>query len=271
MIEPERTYELSEVYRAFAESEWLRQKVQFQEGFYALKGTLPLAKQIEGRHDRFVDALRKFRILKRVLPFIQIVPGVQSVGVVNTLSWWFTNRESDIDLYIITRPNHIWLTRLLLVAPFALLKKRPHTGAQDPFCFSFFSTREALQMERVKLERDYYLAFWCKSIVSLVDHQGDLIQFQQENRWVNRVLPHAHARSVHPYQTLRYHISFPISLGWLNAMSRTLQRRRLPATLKEIANTDSRVVVTDEMLKFHQNDRREFYRDAFESLLERHL
>jgi hypothetical protein len=271
MIEPVRSYELSEIYRVLHESEWLAQKIQSSGGHYALKGTPPICEQVKERRARFVDAVRKFGLLKRVLPFIQIVPGVQSVGAVNTLSWWFTSRESDIDLYVITRPNHIWLSRLLLVAPFALSKKRPHTGVQDPFCFSFFSTPNALQMETIKLERDYYLAFWCRSIVPLIDHRGDFRQFQQENRWVDQMLPHAYSRSIHPYQQARYRLAFPFSFQLFNAPSRVIQHRRLPKALKEMANIDSRVVLSDEMLKFHQNDRRKLYRDQFDSLLERHL
>ena len=48
-------------------------------------------------------------------------------------------------------------------------------------------------------------------------------------------------------------------------------KKRLPLQLRKMANLDSRVVVTDEVLKFHDNDRRLQFRDAFESLLKRYL
>lgn len=271
MIEPERTYDLSEVYRVLDESEWLRAKLQEQEGFFALKGTLKIQNQVHERHRRFLNAVRKYHALKRAAYYFQLFPGVQAVAAVNTLSWWHTTEESDIDLYIVTKPGHIWSTRLFLVAPFALIKKRPHEGRENPFCFSFFATRNALPTQHLLLERDYYMAFWCRALVPIFDRAQVFEQFMQENKWVQTVLPHAVSRQAHPYHAPNHVPALPVQHAIIDGLARGVQRSRMPEKIKKIANIDSRVVVSNDVLKFHENDRREQYRDQFEALLDRHL
>ena len=274
LLEPERAYGLAEIYAILERSPWLQEKLESYNGFFALKGS-GIQKLIEGRQERFLDAERKFRALRRAANYFSLLPGVRSVAAGNTLAWWSTAKDSDIDLYIVTRPGHIWSSRFWLVVPFLLMGRRPTHGqsssVQDPFCFSFFSTNERLNLEELCLPRDYYMAFWVRSLVPVLDRDGSLATLQSENRWVSRSLPNAHPRAKHHRHEPRHVPSLPLQWRLTESFFRSIQRNRLPAHLRELANLDSRVVVTDEVLKFHDNDRREQYRDTFESLLERHL
>ncbi|MBI4435337.1 hypothetical protein HY630_01565 [Candidatus Uhrbacteria bacterium] len=288
LLMPERAYGLAEVYAILERSSWLQEKLEGHNGFYALKGS-GVGNLVLGRQERFLDAERKFRVLRRAAVYFSLLPGVRSVAAGNTLAWWSTTKESDIDLYIVTRPGHIWSSRFWLVLPFFLLGRRPSPvhpppsqggvrggcrGVKvglDPFCFSFFSTTQQLNLEELCLPRDYYMAFWVRSLVPVFDRDGSLTTLQTENRWVARNLPNAQPRTGHHRHEPRRLPSLPIQWGLAEPIFRSIQRNRLPAHLREIANLDSRVVVTDNVLKFHDNDRREQYRDQFESLLARHL
>jgi len=271
MIKPERSFGLEEVYRALDESEWLQKKTQSNNGFVAMKGVGDAVDQVINRQERFLDAVRKFQLLRRATYYFRILPGVRAVSAVNTLSWWHTTPESDIDLYIIVKPKHIWSTRLLLVAPFAALKLRPREGAVHPFCFSFFATNDSLQLDSLQLKEDYYLAFWSKTLVPVLDRDGVFESFASTNRWASSVLPNATRREQHPYHTARSTPSLPIQSSFIDPACRALQRSRLPNEIQERANKDSCVVVSDQMLKFHHNDRRAEYRDRFKELVGRHL
>ncbi len=274
LLEPERVYGLGEVYAVLERSGWLQEKLEIQSGYYALKG-LRIENLIASRQERFLDAERKFRALRRAADYFSLLPGVRSVAAGNTLAWWSTTKDSDIDLYIVTRPGLIWSTRFWLVLPFLLRGRRPTHGqslnVQDPFCFSFFSTSQRLNVEELCIPRDYYMAFWVRSLVPVLDRDGSLRELQTQNRWASQRLPNAQPRAHHHRHEPRR--VFPIPFQWklTESLFRSVQRSRLPGHLREMANLDSRVVVTDEVLKFHDNDRREQYRDTFESLLERHL
>ena len=275
LLTPERAYDLSEIYTVLDKSEWLKMKLESHEGFYALRGQ-DIGSLIQERQIRFLDAERKYVLLRRVAKYFYLLPAVRAVGAVNTMAWWGTTPQSDIDLYVVTKTGAIWSSRFWLVLPFLLTGHRPNHGtnsqeAQDPFCFSFFATREKLGMEELCLPRDYYMAFWVRSLVPVFDRDENFDQFRKENRWVTHTLPNAHPRTLHPmHQPLRFP-SLPIQWRVGESLYRLIQRNRLPSHLREIANLDSRVVVTDEMLKFHENDRRAEFRETFESLLDRHV
>ncbi|MBI4256767.1 hypothetical protein HY626_01780 [Candidatus Uhrbacteria bacterium] len=272
LLQPERAYGLTEIYTILERSPWLQEKLESHNGFFALKRS-GVQKLVEGRQERFLDAERKFRVLRRAAHYFSLLPGVRSVAAGNTLAWWSTTKDSDIDLYIVTRPGHIWSSRFWLVVPFLLLGRRPSRGGSslDPFCFSFFSTTQYLNFEELCLPRDYYMAFWVRSLVPIFDRDGNLVTLQSENRWVSRSLPNAHPRVSHHRHIPRRVLRIPLQWKFAEPFFRSIQRNRLPDHLRELANLDSRVVVTDDVLKFHDNDRREKYRDTFESLLERHL
>ncbi|MCR4314066.1 MAG: hypothetical protein NUV84_02370 [Candidatus Uhrbacteria bacterium] len=274
LLNPGRTYGLGEIYTILQRSPWLQEKLDSQGGFHVLKGS-GIEKLIEGRQERFLDAERKFALLHRAAKYFSLLPAVRCVAAANTLAWWSTTKDSDIDLYIVTKPGHIWSSRFWLVVPFLLLGRRPRhgepTSVQDPFCFSFFSTSASLNVEELCLPRDYYMAFWVRSLVPVLDRDGSLDAVQTENRWASRMLPNVQPRRHHHRHVPSMVVSLPIQWRFTEPLFRSVQRDRLPMHLREIANLDSRVVVTDEVLKFHDNDRRAQYRDAYESLLARHL
>ncbi|MFA4845338.1 MAG: hypothetical protein WC654_02160 [Patescibacteria group bacterium] len=273
LIQPSRTYDLCEVQSILERSEWLKLKLKASRGFYALKSETPIAQWIVNRQERFLDAERKFKRLRRVARFFRLLPGLRAVAAVNTLAWWGTSAKSDIDLYVVTKAGLIWSSRFWLVLPFAILKARPshERAGQNPFCFSFFSTHETLQMEALCFPRDYYMAFWVKSLVPVIDRDGCFPELHKVNRWATSMLPNARARAIHHRHTAGYVPSVPVQTRLTEPLFRSFQRARLPSRLRELANHDSRVVVSDGTLKFHDNDRRLEFRDRFEALLAQHV
>jgi hypothetical protein len=276
LLQPQRPYDLSEVSMVLENSEWLKSKLQHAQGFYVLKGG-DISKMIRQRQIRFTDSEKKYRALRRVTKFFSILPAVRAVSAVNTLAWWSTTDTSDIDLYIVTKPGFLWSTRFWLVLPFLLTGNRPHHAegeghsGKHPFCFSFFSTSEAMQMEGVCYERDVYMAFWAKSVVSIMDRDQCFENFHRLNRWATKLLPNSSGRVAHPYHHVNPLLSLPVQFSITEQLFAFVQKRRMPDSLTKMANIDSRVVLTDKMLKFHEHDRRLQFRDSFEELISRHI
>jgi len=266
LFEPDRPYALEEVYDALASSEWLAQRVEQHDGFWWPIGRGTAKGAVVQRRERFVDAMRKYAKLRRALHYIRLFPSVQGVAAVNTLAWWNTRPDSDIDLLIIVRPGSIWLSRLFLVAPFALLKLRPADAErEDPFCFSFFTTTEALGFEHLQLGGgDPYLVYWSANVAPVLDRSGVWERFAHENRWVRARLPHAHEpRAVPPAAA----DTTPHAPGFAERFARRFQEQRFPEAIHALKNKDTRVVISDHMLKFHDNDRREEYRERWHELV----
>ena len=58
---------------------------------------------------------------QKYIPWISWIPGMRMVAVCNSLSIYASDSESDIDLFIVSDPDRIWLVRGLVTMIFHLL------------------------------------------------------------------------------------------------------------------------------------------------------
>lgn len=249
---------LAELLTALEDPE-LQKQIEQKNGFIFLRGREPI---VELRRERYSIAERKYRKVLWAVRFLRLIPMIRFVAVANTLALSYSRDNSDIDLFIVTRPGSIWLSRLLAVTPFALLGLRPKFGSErDTFCFSFFATETALDLSSIALSEDTYLLYWAATLVPVYDPDGLMEALWDENPWILRTLPNVYAM----YSSTRRFIksnagkikTFKESSGFLETLARSFQILRLPEPIRTIMNLDSRVIVTDEILKFHENDRRD--------------
>lgn len=278
LYKPDRVYKLGEVYKALDESVRLQELLREKDGFFTFGKEKNIEDLIVMRHDRFLDAVRKFAKLKRAATFFSLIPSVRAVATANTLSWWHTRPESDIDLFIIVKPGTIWSTRALLVLPFAILGRRPsvrdgQTNEKiDSFCFSFFMSQDNLNIESLSVAGgDPYLAFWTKSLVPILDRDAIFNKFATENLWADDKLAHASLRPMHRELKAKVFPSIPFPLRAAEGFSRSIQMKKFPERIRSGANQDTRVVISNKMLKFHANDRREQFKNRWIDVLSTEL
>lgn len=250
---PAARYRLEDVQTTLTTSIWLNERLEKGDGFFVRRGQLAL---ITTRHQRFLDASRKFKRLRRACRYLAFLPMIKTLSVCNTLAWMNTKPESDIDLFIITKPKRLWTTRAFAVVPFALLGMRPKVGAIDPLCFSFFTSTEQLKLRDLRLRHnDWYLAQWVRSLVPVADREL-FSTFSHLNDWAAGLFPNSYAVRPAVARRVKTWNGHRDLAFLLEPLLRRLQKPRLPAEIQAMANRDSRVVVNDQMLKFHPNDRR---------------
>lgn len=250
---PSQPWTLCDVVTVLREGSALRSRVAEHGGFYGLGD---VAANAADRHTRFLDAMRKYHRLLRVVAYLGRLPHVDGIAVCNSLALHHTNAQSDIDLFVVTSASRVWTVRFYAIAAMALFRLRPGEAARDPVCCSFFVDRDLLAMEGLKIgEHDPYLAMWHATLSPLVDRDHVFARLRAENAWVAGVLSHAPVvRRAQAYrQKLRGRLpSLPIGEERL----RMFQERRLNPAVAALKNRDTRVVVNNKMLKFHENDRR---------------
>ncbi|MEK7183872.1 MAG: hypothetical protein AAB776_04545 [Patescibacteria group bacterium] len=259
LLEPDQPTSLVSIIETLENSIWLRARLKRDKGFYALEN---VAERRKDRHLRFLDAMRKYRKAERAVQVLGRLPWIEGIAVCNSLSWYQTKEDSDIDLFIVAKPGRIWSARLLSTLPAIFLRQRPGEAKSDPICLSFFSTAAALQFEKLKIgPSDPYLAYWCRSLVPLVDHSGWMEKFEMANPWLRQVLPNAQFVR----RASRFRPPIRLRLPWIplsEQLPRQIQQERFTPIIRELMNKDSRVVVSDDMLKFHEQDSRELIRST---------
>lgn len=263
MMRPVRSYGLREILGTLSSSPALRDRVVVRDGRYIFLSDLALPAE---HRRRFRDATQKHRALQRALVYLKRVPGVRAIAVCNTLAWMHTRPESDIDLFVIVRDGTIWSSRLLSVSPFALMRARPGERKESPFCLSFFLSDANLSLEGVCLEDgDPYLAQWVRSLVPVYDPDQLFPVFQNTNRWADEWFPSAVSLDKSSHVSSGEGTTSSVGKT-IERIARRLQQQRFPQVLQTLAQRGSEVVLTDAMLKFHTNDRREQFREAHETL-----
>lgn len=237
-----------------------------RDGFYVFPGRIDL---VEQRLKRSVIAEGKFRKARAMARWLRLFPFVRAICVCNSLAYANARPESDIDFFVLVQGGRIWAARFFTTAFLKLLGVRPTPReTRNRFCLSFYLRADAASIETLKLaEEDPYLTYWVTQLVPIYD-EGVFEKFWEANAWCRKLLPNAFPTLPAPRRTL------PRAGAWKRLLEaafsivpdhlfRSLQWRLLPAHLRELANRDSRVVLSDTVLKFHDNDRRQFFRDQF--------
>lgn len=303
LYQPDKKYSLIEVETVLFESRWLAEKIKISGGFYFWFEGKDDTLMIKITQARFLDATRKYKKLRWAVRYFSLFPFIRAVFACNNLPWHNTSAGSDIDLFIVVEPGTIWLSRLLLVLPFALFKKRPiqnsttpplspsfglppplklwrtgrgashHSTTFDPFCFSFFTTEDNLNFEKLLLQdEDPYFSYWLASLVPVLDRDNLQERLWSENKWLVETLPNIFLSTKHNEISPQILPALPLNfLKFFEAPVRWLQYKFLPCELRDAANRNSCVIVSEQMLKFHTNDRRERFRDEWQKILVKHL
>ncbi len=255
---PDRAVTLFDVREALENSEYLKKRVSTRSGFYFFRNRDVC---IAVRRKRYTLSERKFHYAKKVVRWLRYLPFVEMVGVCNTLAYNNSRRDADIDLFIITSPGRIWQTRFWVAGLLQLLKLRPVPGdTRDKICSTFFIDRAHLEVRNLAISDDIYLPYWVAQVVPLYD-RGVYHAFERSNQWIRQHLPNivfqqpSPRRSVGRARVLKKIIALP-ALLLPEAAFRKYQLNRLPSRLRTLANRGSEVVLSDQVLKFHDNDRR---------------
>ncbi len=242
-------------------------------GYYFLAGREDI---IAKREEKVKFVEEKLKVAKRAAKKIRWIPFVRAMFVCNTVAGGYTTKGSDVDVFIVVRENRLWITRFLVTTVLGLfrLRRRGHSVI-NKICLSFYIADNHLDLSDIRLEGDdIYLVYWINQLVPIYDPGGIRSEIYKENGWAKKYLPNGFG----DYDLLgRYRVGdfvwskrvkrfFEKMWGggygnFLNNQAKDIQKSRMKLNRKSVQNEDNtHVVITDEMLKFHENDRRGYYR-----------
>lgn len=157
----------------------LQDKIIFKtEEFYSFQNQPSLA---EKRRKGNLLALKQLGIAKKVAKLISCFPYVQTVAVSGSLSKYYADENTDIDFFIITSANHLWITRTLM----HFFKKLSYiAGKQHWFCMNYYVDEIGINIQEKNI-------FTAMEIVTLLPMQGanNFKKFIAANSWTNKYFP----------------------------------------------------------------------------------
>jgi hypothetical protein len=240
------------------------------EIFYHLPGRGELVAE---RKKRFNYTDQKFKRAMAFAKIFRFLPSIELIALGNLIGPHNLRSGGDIDLLIVAKPGTIWATRFLTVGLVKLFGLRPtSTNSKDTICLSFYATSDALNFENIAEIKYLYFFYWLAFLTPIYDQGRAYEKLMRDNRWITERLPNFfsqiphHSRTVEPAKCyLLNWLLAPVYL--LEGQLRNLQKGILPQELKQLENIDTRVVVSDRMLKFHSNDRRQEFQEKYRTRL----
>lgn len=251
-------------------------RIQQKEAYFFLKAT-------PGEHDRshlphlhkekYIHSTQKWRHSKRFLKLLASMPHVRGIWFANSVAWGNAREGSDIDLLIVTSPEHIWTARFFTTFWMRLFRQRPHeTDHSKALCLSFYVSSDHLDLEQYKIaDHDVHYTFWATQFYPLYDN-GTYKQYMDANPWLTESFAREHhveqisKRAVTLANPLQ-HIKKMLEKLPLENILKKLQLRILPEPLAN-PEPDSGVVISNTILKLHTNDNRAAIQKQWQSKIE---
>jgi len=277
LYRPGEKYTLQQVREALATSDWLSSRLSLQEGFFSLKNRDNIY-LLRKQNNNWAE--RKFQKTVRLVKILRCLSFIRMIAVCNNLSYSNSRETSDIDLFIITRKNQIWLARFFSLYILKMLRGRPSPdNHQDKFCLSFFIDEDYLNMQKVTLgQHDIHFVYWVSQFLPIYDPDGLYEKFFLANDWVKEYVPNIYPNQfvgqVKPSNFSRAIEKIFVGIGYIPWLApslyyliRRLQIKIIDRNMQAMVNIDTRVIINERMLKFHSNDRREQYFHQWKDLV----
>lgn len=250
--------------------------IEHKNGYYFLPGRVDTI-EIRERTIPYVE--KKMAIAVRACNKLRFVPFLEAVFVCNTVAGGGVKENSDIDVFIIIKKGRLWLSRFLstiLLTAFRL--RRNKTKITDKICLSFYATDDNLDLSKIAIPQpDVYLAYWIDNLIPVYDPQNFRRKIIEENKWAHKYLPNA----FDDFDTLHRWLvtdSKPSGIwrtffekSWrgtygdlVEKQAKEIQGIKMKLNITNANKPDNvGVIITDSMLKFHENDRREYFKNEW--------
>ena len=125
----------------------------------------------------------KIKIIKKNIPWLERCPFIRTVLISGSLARGQASEDSDIDLFVIFKKNHIFTGRFFLVLRSKFLTY-PKGKDKSKFCLNHFCTDS---LESIS-EKNPYTAFLMTHFLPIID-DGYFFYFKKKNAWSKEFFP----------------------------------------------------------------------------------
>jgi len=132
-------------------------------------------------------AVKQLKIAKKIAAFLIRIPFIKGVAISGSLSKNVAYEGSDIDFFIVTKENRLWLSKLFLTA---IIKCATFFGLSKWFCINYIVDEKSLEVPEKNI-------FTATEIITLLPLYGASLfdNFLAANNWVYSFFPN------HPEKT----------------------------------------------------------------------
>ena len=206
---------------------------------------------------------RSFILIQKYCSIFRYIPWLLFVWVGNSIAMNAAHKESDIDIFVITKSHALWFVRIIMTLILALTgMRKTYKKHAWKICLSFFCTEDALDFRDIAIEKDIYLYYRILTMKPILI-KGDIYKrFIEENSWVD----FSEFQNIYTHHSA--YLSYDLKEGWggntyIKYIDSILKKMLLSRSIKkyEALGQPEGVIINDNMLKFHNTDKRKYIRE----------
>lgn len=246
-------------------------QLQLTGDYYAVRESARLAAL---RQKKFQLSTQLMLKAHRNAALISQFPFVRGIAISGSLSKYAADEAADIDFFIITAADRLWICRSFL----HIFKKLTFlVGRQHDFCMNYFLDQQELELK----DKNLYTAFESISIIPVYG-KASFKRFFTENKWAAKFFP-----NTDPQQKLttdlqeragwmKKGLEFIFGGGWGQRVNQRIRRSTVSWWREKFRRQgyqmdqfEKDLRATDGESKYHPNDYQHRILQAYRERLER--
>lgn len=235
-----------------------KRKIYSKQGYYFLPGRETIvAKRVEREEESF----KKIKIAKRIAKILSFLSTIQFIGISGSLAMGNSDKNEDIDLFIISKEKTVWFTRLVCILILDILGKRRKKGVQNvsnKICLNMFLDERSLLLPNKK--QNLYSAHEIMQMKQVFVRGGIYDDFLNSNTWIKKFLPYTFDfkdKNIKKNKTINFFYPLEIFSKYFQLLIMNKNRK------KEI--------ISDSLLAFHPDDVTSKILGEYENRLKRYI
>jgi hypothetical protein len=139
---------------------------------------------------------KKMKLAQSTAKILAYIPTIRFLGVSGGLAVKNVSEQDDIDIFIITFPRTVWVTRLLVLTVLqfmGLRRSRNKLAAANKICVNMIIDRRSLAFSSER--HDVYTAREIAQVFPLLDRAQTWALLYQQNNWLYSFLPNTLKRT----------------------------------------------------------------------------
>lgn len=205
----------------------------------------------------------KFLLAKKIAFILSKIPTIKFIGLSGSLANKNAKKSDDIDFFIITKSNTMWVTRLFCLLTLEILgkrRKRISDNWTNKICLNMFMEERSIYFSSNR--HDIYTAHEIAQLKPLFDKEDTYKKFMMTNGWIKLYMPNV-MNKVKVYKNNNNQIRNLFGFSKLiNKILLIIFTNRLieyavkKIQIKKLNKHITSEEVTDSLLAFHPDDYR---------------